>query len=371
MSDSQEETYGLSKVKAATNTVAPALNYLPTKPKNYSPNIGLVGAGGITNAHLKNYKELGYNVVAIADVNSEAAEEKRKKYYPEADVYTDANQIFKRGDIEVVDIATHPGPRLKLIEAALTAEKHVLSQKPYVLDLDEGHRLVELANKHDRKLAVNQNGRWAPHFSYANQAIKTGLIGDITSIDTSSHFNHSWIAGTEFEKLHHMVLYDFAIHWFDIVNLFMNGQKALNVYASVRKFPGQAFRPPALAHVTIDYEGAQVGMNFNAHTTHGEQDVTTIVGTQGTLHSEGKALNDQHLTLFTEGSRAEAELAGDWFENGFQGTMSELLCSIEENREPSNSAASSLKSLELCFAAIASADSGQSYTPGSVRKIEL
>jgi predicted dehydrogenase len=46
-------------------------------------------------------------------------------------------------DIEVVDIATHPADRVPLLHAALNARKHVLSQKPFVLDLDEGERLVD------------------------------------------------------------------------------------------------------------------------------------------------------------------------------------------------------------------------------------
>jgi hypothetical protein len=36
--------------------------------------------------------------------------------------------------------------------------------------------------------------------------------------------------------------------------------------------------------------------------------------------------------------------------------MSELLCAIEENREPYHSARDNLQSLELCFAALTSAD---------------
>ncbi len=50
-----------------------------------------------------------------------------------------------RRDIEVVDIATHPDVRAPIIKAALDAGKHVLSQKPFALDLASGERLVKLA----------------------------------------------------------------------------------------------------------------------------------------------------------------------------------------------------------------------------------
>ena len=48
--------------------------------------------------------------------------------------------------------------------------------------------------------------------------------------------------------------------------------------------------------------------------------------------------------------------------------MGELICAIEENRETLHSAENNLKSLELCYAALASADSGEVVKVGSVRK---
>ena len=105
----------------------------------------------------------------------------KKEFYPDADVYGDYRDVLKRGDIEVVDIATHPPERAAIIEAALTAGKHVLSQKPFVLDLDVGLRLADLADQRRLRLAVNQNGRWAPHFSYIGEAIQAGLLGQVTA----------------------------------------------------------------------------------------------------------------------------------------------------------------------------------------------
>ncbi len=66
-------------------------------------------------------------------------------------------------DIEVVDITPHPVERVPILLAAIEPGKHVLSQKPFVLDLGEGE---ELAEQKGVRLAVNQNGRWAPHFCH-------------------------------------------------------------------------------------------------------------------------------------------------------------------------------------------------------------
>jgi predicted dehydrogenase len=101
-------------------------------------------------------------------------------------------------------------------------------------------------------------------------------------------------------------------------------------------------------------------MQFHGHVTRGEEDSTTVTGTQGTLRSRGTGLNKHpEVELFLEAGQAVAPLNGCWFDNGFKGTMAELLCAIDEDREPYNSAASNLVGLELCFAALKSADSGQ------------
>jgi predicted dehydrogenase len=293
---------------------------------------------------------------------------RREEFYPRAKIYSDYREVLKRDDVEVVDIATHPEERLPILRAAIDAGKHVLSQKPFVIDLDEGKRLVELAARRNVKLAVNQNGRWAPHFSYIRHAIAANLIGDVFAAHLAVHWNHNWIKGTHFENVRHIVLYDFAIHWFDILTTFID-RPAKRVYASFARSPSQEARPALLAEAMIEFENGQASMVFDADVKLGQLDTTFVAGSKGTITSSGPSLTDQSVTLFTERGHVSPKLKGNWFPDGFHGTMAELLCAIEENREPSNSAANNLNSLALCFAAVASAESGQPQIPGRVRRI--
>ncbi|MCL6217017.1 Gfo/Idh/MocA family protein [Zunongwangia pacifica] len=367
----ENDGYGLSAEKSAKEIKPPKLNYLPRKPKSYNPKIGLIGTGGISDYHLKNYKAFGLKVVAISNRTPSKAAALRDKYYPDAEVYEDYKKLLEREDIEVVDITPHPMDRLPILKEALRSKKHVLSQKPFVLDLKEGEELVKLAKENNVKIAVNQNGRWAPHFSYMREAIDAGIIGRPVSVDFSLQWDQTWITGNPaFENIHHMVLFDFAIHWFDITASFMKKYTPKNVYASVVKYDEQQYSPPALASCIINYEQSQVRMAFNAHTVLGEEDVTTIVGTKGTIRSRGPGLNDQPLIeLYVEGGAVKIPLEGSWFENGFKGTMGELLCAIEEDREPLNSAEDNLNSLRLCFGALESANKNKIIVPGKVNKI--
>lgn len=348
------DDYGLSKIAATKRIAAPDLPYLPQEPKAYRPAIGLIGCGGISVQHLNAYRCAGYRVAALCDRNEHKAIARRDEFYPQAKVFTNYRDLLAIEEIEVVDVTTHPANRVEIIEAAINAGKHILSQKPFVIDLEVGQRLVEMAEANNVKLAVNQNGRWAPHFSYIRQAISVGLIGEIQSVSFTIHWDHSWIIGTEFEKIEHLILYDFGIHWFDMAACFFDGRKVLNSFAVARRVIGQKARPPMLAQAVIEFEGGLASLFFNAKVTHGQDDSTVVAGTKGTIISRGPSLSDQTVTLFTAEGVAQPELEGTWFPDGFHGTMAELLCAIEEQREPENNARDNLRSLEICFAAIES-----------------
>lgn len=366
-----ETNYEAKSSDRSDKVAAPAIHYQPRDPAKYKPKIGLIGCGGITEWHLKAYRAAGYDVAAMCDQIPERAEKRRAVFFPEAAVFTDYRFLLDLPGIEVVDIATHPDDRVEIIEHALLSRKHVLSQKPFVTDIGVGERLVALADKEGRRLAVNQNGRWSPHFSYIRQAIQGGLIGEVLGAHLGVHWNHDWVAGTPFDSIHHVVLYDFAIHWFDILSCFMGNRQATQVFASVAKASGQTAKPPLLAQVLVEYDGAQATMVFDAFTQYGTQDTTIVTGTKGTLFSTGPDLAKHKVTLTTAAGSASPHLDGSWFPDGFHGTMGELLCAIEEDREPSNSARNNLRSLELCFAALRSAETGQPRTPGEVRKLSV
>ena len=369
MKRSTKRNYALVAKGRVREFPAPKLPYQPASPKRYRPQLGLIGCGGITATHLDAYRTAGWEVVAFCDKLESAARSRRDQFYPQAQIYTDYRDLLKRADVDVVDIALHPEHRLAVIEAALKAGKHVLSQKPFVLDLDIGERLVALADRQKRKLAVNQNGRWAPYAGYLGQAIRAGLIGIVQTVSMNLNWDHTWIARTPFEEIHHVVLYDFAIHWFDLCMLFFQGRPALSVFAANARAADQRMRPPMLASAVVRFEGGTATLNFDAHSRFGPEESICVTGSHGTLRARGALCGAHDVTLYTKRGFARPKLEGKWFNDGFRGTMAELLCAIEQDREPLNSARDNLRSLALCFAAVKSADTGCSQVPGKVRKM--
>ena len=367
MPDEKDSGYGRGDTGTAGEIAAPDLPYQPRALGTYRPAIGLIGCGGISEMHLRAYRNAGYEVAALCSRDRARVEGRRNQFYPQADTYLDYRELLARDDIEVVDITPHPEQRVSILEAAIDAGKHVLSQKPFVVDLDVGEGLVERAAVRGVKLAVNQNGRWAPHFSYMRQAVAEGLVGQVQSVQFAVHWDHSWIAGSAFDEVEDLVLYDFGVHWFDMAAVLMGENKPNAVYASARRSSGQCAKPPLLAQAVIEYADAQVSIFFNGNTVQGQEDRTYLVGSEGAIGACGVDLTAQELVLHTAAGVARPALAGTWFEQGFHGTMAELLHAIERDVEPLNGARANLDSLAICFAAVASAHRGESVVPGTVR----
>lgn len=370
MSDEPDaDTYALRSVRLP-DVPAPDVPYLPPTPRIYRPRIGIIGAGGIVGAHLDAYRTAGWEVAAICNRTLSKAEAKAAEFAPGAVTCDDPATILNDDSIDVVDITPHPTDRLPLMEAALRAGKHVLSQKPFVLDLDAGARLADLADAQGVKLAVNQNGRWAPHLAWIREAVRAGHIGEVISCHASLHWNHGWIAGTPFERIEDLILYDFGIHWFDFVNSIV-GESAGSVYASAAFARGQTAKVPLLAQVQITLDHGQASLVFDGGVPHGPRDTTYIAGTKGSLRSDGPDLGDQQVTLTTDAGVATPALTGNWFNDGFRGAMGALLVAIEDGTEPANGARENLRGLAMAFAAIRSRQTGERVKIGAVRRIEV
>jgi predicted dehydrogenase len=338
------------------------------KPQKKDWRIGVIGTGGISDSHLNAYAQEGWKVSAIWNRTRETAEAKRDALAKGARIEEGWAQILSDPEIDIVDVTLHPEHRIPIVEAALKAGKHVLSQKPFVTNLDTGERLINLALDKGLKLAVNQNGRFAPHFHYIRSAILAGRIGVLSSVHARVHWDHSWTAGTSFDDLEDLILYDFGVHWFDFIAS-IAGDRVKSVMATSSHATGQKNRTPLLAQALIRLDGGQASLAFDGFTRYGTIDETTITGSEGTIHSHGPDLNTQGVILTNSNGIEQPNLVGKWFDDGFRGTMAELMCSIEENREPMNSARDNLGSLALTFAAVQSRKENREIKVGSVRSL--
>ena len=338
-------------------------DYRPQVPTN-PPRVALVGAGSIARtAHLPAYAEWGVPVVAIASRTAAHAEELAGRFGIET-VHASVEDLLADESVDVVDIATGPTGRLDLIAAAVGAGKHVLAQKPLSVDEAELPRLREvLAHARERgvRVAVNQNGRWAPAWRLATLLVRDGAIGDVVGVTHLHDKPLPPLAGTPFDDVAHMLLADYLVHWIDITRCWLEGTRITAVTAQDSRVPGQPDQARNPWHAGIQFgvdSGASGSLRIvgNARTRSGGCPFW-IHGTEGTLRGS-VLLGSDRLELEQGARTTRFALEGQWFTDGFAGAMGELLTAVTEGRAPENSAEHVLATVRLGLAAVASADTG-------------
>lgn len=345
-------------------------DYRPRAVADKRIGIGLVGCGFISGMHLAAYRDAGFNVLVLCDRTLEKADARRKEFFPAADVTENVEDVLDRNDVAIVDIATHVNGRADLIARALRSGHHVLSQKPFVRDLDEGLELVSLARDLGRILAVNQNGRWAPHFAAALAMVRRGDIGEVLSADFAAYWPHDqdFANDSHFSEMEDLVTFDFGIHWFDIIaQLLKNSGRPLRVYSTARRRRGAMIDVPMDTETFIEYERAAATILFRAASPWRETGSFRIEGTEGVIVHQGLSLGGATIEADTAHGKLRLDLEGTWWSHGMLGAMSEVICAVQEGHEPSNDATTALSGLELAYAAQESIRTRIPFQPGSVR----
>jgi predicted dehydrogenase len=350
-----------------TNPTYDTLAYKPQFPSGYRPGVALVGCGGIArSAHLPAYAKYGVNVVGFYDVNPEAARAARG-VFGGGEVFESLDALLAHPEVAIVDAATFPEYRGPIMRQALEAGKHVLSQKPLALDVATAKGLVEEAERRGLLLAVNQNGRWAPPWRIATLLVQSGAIGEVLAVTHLYDMKFGWIPGTPFDELTHFAIYDYSVHWIDITRCWLDGKQFEAVrardYRTINQ-PAHGKTPWGMWVEVSCADGANamirgVGCAETGRPGH----PFWIHGTEGTIR--GSVLGQDYVELERGGETTRYALEGEWFPDGFAGTMGELQSAIAERRQPYNAARHNLRSLQLTLAACESADRDGAPVPVS------
>ena len=337
----------------------PGLNYRPVFPPGYRPGVGIVGCGGIVKlAHLPAYTKHGVDVVGVYDVDPDAARAAQDQFPVVQRVFGSLDQLLAAPEIEIVDIATHPAERFELTRRALRAGKHVLSQKPFALDMRAARDLVEEAESRGLRIAVNQNGRWAPAWRMATLLVQQGAVGEVCAVTHLYEHGFPWTLGSWPDELEHFVLYDFSAHWIDISRCWLDGKDVSAVRAREYRNPGQPAesKAPWGAWILVDYaDGSSAMIRSVGAETQKPGDPFWIHGTEGTIRGSVRKGTD-FVELERGGTVSRYALEGEWIPDGFAGTLGELCSAVAEDREPFNSGRDNLRSLQITLAACRSAD---------------
>ena len=133
-------------------------------------------------------------LTAVCDINEPlmvACEEKTGVEIP----LKTANylELVNSPDVDVVVVATPDHLHREQIVAAMKAGKHVLSEKPLALTIEDCRVILETEAVSPGKFYMGQVCRHAPGFLKAKMLIDTGLIGELFFVESEYAHDYSYM----------------------------------------------------------------------------------------------------------------------------------------------------------------------------------
>ena len=250
--------------------------------------IGLVGAGrlGLQHAHILSNKVLGATLTAVCSVVPQELERVERELGITR-LHQDYNEFLKN-DLDAVVLASPVGLHIQQMKSALESGAHVFCEKPMGADVQECREALQLALNHpDRVIAVGFMRRYDPAYTYINQKIESGVIGDIVMIRCYGIDAVSMIDGfLPYAEKSGGIFLDLMIHDYDMVR-WLSGDEVATIYAQggVYKYPELAEYGDADAAVSVAHlrDGAMALFFAGRFAAHGYHIETEVIGTTGSL----------------------------------------------------------------------------------------
>lgn len=153
-----------------------------------SIRIGIVGAGAITQvAHLPILRKLrGVEIVAICDNDLGKARALADRFGV-PDAFDDIEDLCESEDLGAVVICTPNHLHESHIVAALSANLHVLVEKPLATSTASAQKILRAAEKRDRIVMVGMNHRYRTDVQIVRSFVQHGELGGIDSVQAKWH----------------------------------------------------------------------------------------------------------------------------------------------------------------------------------------
>lgn len=139
--------------------------------------VAVVGTGYWGKNLVRNFHELGV-LRSICDSNKEVGESFGKKY-PGVEVFSDFGAVLRDDSVRAVAVATPAATHYELVAMALEAGKDVFVEKPLAIEIEQGRKLVKLAESAGRILMVGHILRYHPAVRKLQDLIRAGDLGKI------------------------------------------------------------------------------------------------------------------------------------------------------------------------------------------------
>jgi predicted dehydrogenase len=342
--------------------------------------IGIVGTGWIVqDGHLPAYRDAGYRVEAVYDLDVEKAGEVAARFGVPR-VCRSLDELLATPEVGVVDIAVPAANQPSIALSAIAAGKHLLCQKPFAQELAPAVEMVEAADSAGLQLCVNQNMRYGGAWKVLRGLVAAGWLGRPRSAEIQVNVTTHWhLYGDWLVPIERLDIMYHSLHYLDAVRVLLGDPET--VYCRGLRHPAQKVVGETWTTTLLEYPDDRLGLVKVDHNALDDQrdwySRFRLDGTEGTARGhtwylfEGLVLEREELSFRAPAITADAWVAPLLENTGmpasFAATMAELMVAIETGRPAPNSGRDNLGTMRLVSAAYRSMAERR---PVALREIE-
>ncbi|MGI6153215.1 MAG: Gfo/Idh/MocA family protein [Christensenellaceae bacterium] len=328
-------------------------------------NVGIIGLGRLGMVHAK---DLMFN---IPEANLTAAcsvidaELDQVKQWGGVSLFNDYHKMLSEADIDAVFIVSPSSEHAQQIKDALAAGKHVFSEKPMGVTVEECLDVEKAVAAHPgQKFQLGFMRRFDPSYAEAKKKVDAGEIGKVFLIKSTSNDPISTVDSfLEYAPRSGGPWLDMSVHDIDLAHWFM-GDDIETIYAI-----GDGYIYPQLrdcncadnACALMKFKNGGIAQMHVGYTSpHGYQVETEIFGDKANLRISAVPAKDRIQIYAPAGVTVECDPY--WpvrFKDAFLLEKKDFIACINEDRTPLVGAKDGTRTTRVAFAATEAFNTGE------------
>lgn len=287
----------------------------------------LVGCGRIAKRHAEHIANVG-TLVAACDIIEQRAKELASGYG--CGHFTSLEEMLARKpEIDVVSVCTPNGLHADHSMLALTAQKHVICEKPMAIRAEDCTRMIEAARRVEKHLFIVKQNRFNPPVVALKKAVDEGRLGKIFNVQLNCFWNrgNDYYRESDWKGRMHMdggTLFTQFSHFIDLI--YWIAGDVIRVYALTGNFLHEGiieFEDTGV--IALEFKNGALGtINYTVNSNRKNMEGSiTVFGEKGTVKVGGQYLNVLEYQSIDDYAIADLPQSRPANEYGFyQGSMS-------------------------------------------------
>jgi len=277
--------------------------------------VGIIGCGNISAAYMKLSPLFrGIEVRACADVNPEAAKARAEEFKLRQET---VDGLLASDDIDIIVNLTIPSAHYEISRRAIEAGKHVYSEKPFVLSVEEGQALAKAAEEKGVRVGSAPDTFLGGAHQLARHIVDSGQIGKIVSgtCHVMSHGMEHWHPNPDFFFLPGAgPVLDVGPYYITNLIQLIGPVKRVGALSSIpakertilsepRKGEKIPVETPTTIHAVMEFEsGAIITLGASWDVWHHKHSNMELYGEKGSLHVPDPNFFGGDLAVTEEGN---------------------------------------------------------------------